>query len=400
MELQPNGMVAAVAYVNGGAKMDSDARDAIQEQADAAPVAVRGSDALLEKRRADKILIARMLDMDEPFMTEKMIQFLSVDGACELYVTFISQIGEEDEVRKSPRKGSEGLLCKRPEPGDEVSEELKRSFRATMLLANSEPSDNHRTFLAKKARELTAAVLKVFWPSAKGSLHHACCVLDYLLRSYADEVFETLGRSRESLERHLGPMLRWAEYSPVSETMVKLLTFPSVGGAVAGAAVNYQTSAPSKWRLYSGLADWRFLLRVAENIFDRECSDSYASACADLLLEVVDRLSSDDNGELLLQPIGYCKELVDGLAAMAVDQGLPLERRTDSARTLLGITQKAADANIVFVNARTSMYDSHPTTTVVPNRLSSVRELLHEQLRTWLPKFCVAVSNCDDKGSG
>ncbi len=62
------------------------------------------------------------------------------------------------------------------------------AFRATMLLANNEPSDSHRAFLAKKARELTAAILKVFWPSARGSLHHACCVLDYLLRSYADEV--------------------------------------------------------------------------------------------------------------------------------------------------------------------------------------------------------------------
>lgn len=60
--------------------------------------------------------------------------------------------------------------------------------RATMLLANNEPSDVHRTFLKKKAREITAAVLKVFWASAKGSLHHACCVLDYLLRSHADEV--------------------------------------------------------------------------------------------------------------------------------------------------------------------------------------------------------------------
>lgn len=31
MELQPNGMVAAaVTYVNGGGKMDSDARDAVQ----------------------------------------------------------------------------------------------------------------------------------------------------------------------------------------------------------------------------------------------------------------------------------------------------------------------------------------------------------------------------------
>lgn len=57
-----------------------------------------------------------------------------------------------------------------------------------MLLVNNEPSDTHRAFLAKKVRELTMAVLKVFWPSAKGSLHHGCCVLDYLLRYYADEV--------------------------------------------------------------------------------------------------------------------------------------------------------------------------------------------------------------------
>lgn len=154
----------------------------------------------------------------------------------------------------------------------------------------------------------------------------------------------------------------------------------------------------------------------------------------------MDRLSSDDNGELLLQPIGYCSELVDGLASMAIDKNLPLERRTDSARTLLGIAQKAADDNIVFVNARAvstlssgynsshdgaayrtvcslvspnrcshlftlllviqSMYDSQPTTTVVPNRLSSVRHLLHGQLRLWLPNFCAAVTNCDKCTSG
>lgn len=36
-------------------------------------------------------------------------------------------------------------------------------------------------------------------------------------------------------------MLRWAEYSPVSETMVKLLTFPSV----AGAAASYQVRTKS-----------------------------------------------------------------------------------------------------------------------------------------------------------
>lgn len=66
----------------------------------------------------------------------------------------------------------------------------------------------------------------------------------------------------------------------------------------------------------------------------------------------MDRLASDENGELLLQPIGYCKELVDGLASLALDEGMSLERRTDSARVLLGIAHKAADENIIVMNPR------------------------------------------------
>ncbi len=42
------------------------------QKATEASAAVRGSDALVEKRRADKLLIARMLDMEEAFLTEKV----------------------------------------------------------------------------------------------------------------------------------------------------------------------------------------------------------------------------------------------------------------------------------------------------------------------------------------
>lgn len=62
------------------------------------------------------------------------------------------------------------------------------------------------------------------------------------------QVFETLGKNRESLERHLGPMLRWAEYAPVSETMVKILTLPSVA---VGAAASYQVTAVSPKMKYA-----------------------------------------------------------------------------------------------------------------------------------------------------
>lgn len=47
-----------------------------------------------------------------------------------------------------------------------------------------------------------------------------------------------------------------------------------------------------------------------------------------------------------------------------------------------------------------SLYDAQPATTIVPNRLSSIRDLLHEQLREWLPKFCAAVTRSDDHSSG
>lgn len=45
------------------------------------------------------------------------------------------------------------------------------------------------------------------------------------------QVYETVGRCRETIERHLGPMLQWTEYAPVLETMVKFLTFSTVAGA-------------------------------------------------------------------------------------------------------------------------------------------------------------------------
>jgi hypothetical protein len=59
-----------------------------------------------------------------------------------------------------------------------------------------------------------------------------------------------------------------------------------------------------------------------------------------MLLEAVEVLSADDNGELLLQPIGHCPELVNGLVAVAVDSSMQLERRTDAARVIIGLLQK------------------------------------------------------------
>ena len=74
-----------------------------------------------------------------------------------------------------------------------------------------------------------------------------------------------------------------------------------------------QTTPQVRWKLYSSLSDWKFLVVLGSQVYDSGASARHASACADMLLEAVEVLSSDENGELLLQPLGYCPELVQGV---------------------------------------------------------------------------------------
>ncbi|CAN0128954.1 unnamed protein product, partial [Phaeothamnion confervicola] len=297
----------------------------------------------------------------------------------------------------------------RPEPGGAETEELRRSYRATMLLACDQPSEALLAFLGQRAREITSAAFKVFWPGARGSFHHACRVIDYMLRFHADQVLDCVGRNKKSLERYLGPMLRWTEWPPVCETFVKLVALSGngsggpngSGGGPNGSGSQYQSSPPGKWKLYSGLAEWRLLPLLARGVTAADQSPAHASSCADLLLEVVDRLSKDENGELLLQPIGHSPEFIDGLVDAAIGTptagsgaaaggsgGGGLERRTDAARTLVGLVEKAAEENLVCNPGRVMAFTTQNNT--VPNRLNSVKPLLHERLQARFADLCTA----------
>lgn len=93
--------------------------------------------------------------------------------------------------RSGGRRGAHGRHLRGSETlflGGESDELVTRVYRATILLANGEPSEAHREMMQRKARVLARALMKVFWPEASGSLHHACYLLDFLLRNHADEV--------------------------------------------------------------------------------------------------------------------------------------------------------------------------------------------------------------------
>ena len=64
--------------------------------------------------------------------------------------------------------------------------------------------------------------------------------------------------------------------------------------------------------MFWSLSEWRLLVVICQHIYNDEYNDEHASVAADTFLELVERLRADDNGELLLQPIGHCSEMIDG----------------------------------------------------------------------------------------
>lgn len=90
-------------------------------------------------------LLNKMLELEEPSISAKMVDFLLQSGVCENLTSFITQVG----------------TSRRPYPHESNSPVLKFSFRATMLLSVDEPSDALLNFLSKKARVIATCMFDV-----------------------------------------------------------------------------------------------------------------------------------------------------------------------------------------------------------------------------------------------
>ena len=96
-------------------------------------------------------LLNKMLELEEPTISAKMVDFLILPGVCEKLTEFITQVGDRP----------------RPHPHESNSKELQYSYRATMLLSVDEPSDALLLLLGKKARAIAACMFDVSYKRSK-----------------------------------------------------------------------------------------------------------------------------------------------------------------------------------------------------------------------------------------
>ncbi len=157
---------------------------------------------------------------------------------------------------------------------------------------------------------LASTVMLMPPPSIKAAVLDCLSLIHIAL--FTSKVYEAIGHSVTTVERHLGPAMKFLTLPGVAETMfLKLVSKPSsIAPGIEKGLPNEQhpcTFSPSlRWRMLSSLSDWRIILRVARPVYSLDCSSVYSGVCADLFLQMLHCLCWDDNGELLLQPVSYC----------------------------------------------------------------------------------------------
>jgi hypothetical protein len=347
------------------------------------------------ERDRNRHLIGQLLSLDQPFLTRTMMDFLVRDGVCKLLVSFITQVPEEGEDGQPGGPGAAELRAHplpRPQKGDaldhKTQDALEKSFRAVMLLAG-EPTEELSGFLDSKAGEITEAIFEVFQPYARGSFHHACRVIDQLLRCYADSVFLVVGSNAKSVKRYLGRMVKCLEFPPVAETLVKMVCLPSMNGQG-----HYKITPINKWKTFESLAEWRLLLVLAEEIFDRHppaASPEHVTAAADVLIELLERLCTDENGELLLQPLGHTYELVNGLMECALDASAPRSQRCDCARVLVAAARRSGEQHVPISGMMYGQGFGMGNAAMCVNQFKGVRPLYINRLNGHFTALCDAI---------
>lgn len=179
---------------------------------------------------------------------------------------------------------------------------------------------------------------------------------------------------------------------PVGEFLIMLITL----SPVARASQLYIYSAKSRWTFFEELCSWNLFYRIAEVIVNPEkhcvCDDittaeQHSSQAAQLMQELIEKLSLEETGELVLQPLGDTTDLLDLLINCTIDVTAELVYRRSCARLLCFLLRRAAEPEIMcFVNNPESQ--APPTPTYVPNWLYPVRDKIVIHISTRIPDIC------------
>lgn len=196
-------------------------------------------------------------------------------------------------------------------------------------------------------------------------------------------------------------ILRYIGYPPVGDLVVILVALTPVPRS----SPIYSSCSKTRFSFFQGLAEWGFLVRLAKIIVHPSdycrvdeyiTPEQHCAAAAQTFNELVEKLSSEEIAEILIQPLGHSPELlkdfVDRATGMmdgtkdeaattleASDPDMFLTSRQVSLRLLSFLLKKSSNVqNSYFVMG----IQGQPVQTMVPNRLYPLRPMMVAYLAT------------------
>lgn len=280
-----------------------------------------------------------------------------------------------------------------------------------MLLSVDEPSDALLSFLSRRASIISRAMFEVFRDDSAGSFYHAARLLESLLRAFPAEVYDGLvsdGRVEERMTR----LLRYIGYPPVGDLIVILVALTPIPRATP----LYTIASTNRWKYFEELSRWLFLHKLTEIVVNPSLhcrldeyvtSEQHCSSAAQTLQELIEKLSIEEIGEIVLQPLGYTPSLIDSLVDRAISVSDSSENPEENEHTFLTsrrvslrilaflLKKSSAPENICFVCGPSNT----PTATLVPNRLYPLRPFMIQTLASRLKDIEKAILGTDQTSS-
>lgn len=193
-------------------------------------------------------------------------------------------------------------------------------------------------------------------------------------------------------------MMRYIGYAPVGESLAMLIALTPVSRT----SQLYQLSSKNRWLFFEQLSQKNFMLSLVEIIVYPEefCyvngyinAEQHSSCATFVLQELVEKLSVEETGELLLQPFGYTTKLLEHLIDTALT-GTVISIRRSSTKLLCFLLRRVADSNILYmVSAGAGVA---PAPAYVPNRLFPLRDRIINQIFLRIKCVMIALLNSDD----
>ena len=240
------------------------------------------------------------------------------------------------------------------------------------------------------------SLYQIFRGDSGGSFYHIYRLLESLLRCHPSEVFTGM-LSDGSLQERMDNVMHFIGFPPVSELLSMVISL----SPITRTSALYTSCQKARWQFLQELINWGYMLHMCKVICTPEAtccvdlfvnSDQHSCAAAQLLQELIEKISLEDSGELLLQALGdnsiIIDSLVDGIvkSAWTVKGFCSDSNSRRAAKVLCFLLRRAADAEILCYTHHPTNNNIPPTATFVPNKLFSLRESIVTFTKARLPE--------------